>query len=122
MLRLLLGTPVALRCGGCLAVVRVGLVCGVSTGHPGGLRDEALEVFAVEHGQALARVEDEGDPGRLQLGGVLDKLTNSDKDKTIFVRGDKVVEYGRLMEVMDTLRGAGYLKIGLVGLETVGAK
>ena len=57
-----------------------------------------------------------------QLGGVLDKLTNADKEKTIFVRGDKVVEYGRLMEVMDTLRGAGYLKIGLVGLETVGTK
>jgi len=30
------------------------------------------------------------------------------------------VEYGNLMEVMDALRGAGYLKIGLVGLETVG--
>ncbi|MFZ6048209.1 TonB system transport protein ExbD [Pseudomonas sp. CR3202] len=57
-----------------------------------------------------------------QLGGVLDKLTNADKEKTIFVRGDKVVEYGRLMEVMDALRAAGYLKIGLVGLETVGAK
>ncbi|MFC5694428.1 TonB system transport protein ExbD [Pseudomonas sp. GCM10022186] len=57
-----------------------------------------------------------------QLGGVLDKLTNADKEKTIFVRGDKVVEYGRLMEVMDALRGAGYLKIGLVGLETVGTK
>ncbi|WP_342243285.1 TonB system transport protein ExbD [Pseudomonas sp. OTU5201] len=57
-----------------------------------------------------------------QLGSVLDKLTNADKEKTIFVRGDKVVEYGRLMEVMDTLRGAGYLKIGLVGLETVGTK
>ncbi|WP_271409811.1 TonB system transport protein ExbD [Pseudomonas sp. Q1-7] len=57
-----------------------------------------------------------------QLPGVLDKLTNADKDKTIFVRGDKVVEYGRLMEVMDALRGAGYLKIGLVGLETVGTQ
>jgi biopolymer transport protein ExbD len=57
-----------------------------------------------------------------QLGGVLDKLTNADKEKTIFVRGDKVVDYGRLMEVMDALRGAGYLKIGLVGLETVGTK
>ncbi|BAU77275.1 TonB system transport protein ExbD [Metapseudomonas furukawaii] len=55
-----------------------------------------------------------------QLAATLDKLTNADKDKTIFVRGDKVVEYGRLMEVMDALRGAGYLKIGLVGLETVG--
>ncbi|AOE88181.1 TonB system transport protein ExbD [Pseudomonas sp. TCU-HL1] len=57
-----------------------------------------------------------------QLGSVLDKLTHADKEKTIFVRGDKVVEYGRLMEVMDTLRGAGYLKIGLVGLETVGTQ
>lgn len=57
-----------------------------------------------------------------QLGGVLDKLTNADKEKTIFVRGDKMVDYGRLMEVMDALRGAGYLKIGLVGLETVGTK
>jgi biopolymer transport protein ExbD len=57
-----------------------------------------------------------------QLAGVLDKLTKADKEKTIFVRGDKVVEYGRLMEVMDALRNAGYLKIGLVGLETVGTK
>ncbi|AVO53401.1 outer membrane transport energization protein ExbD [Ectopseudomonas oleovorans] len=55
-----------------------------------------------------------------QLGATLDKLTQSDKDKTIFVRGDKKVEYGRLMEVMDALRSAGYLKVGLVGLETVG--
>ncbi|WP_330114667.1 TonB system transport protein ExbD [Pseudomonas sp. JS3066] len=57
-----------------------------------------------------------------QLASVLDKLTKADKEKTIFVRGDKVVEYGRLMEVMDALRNAGYLKIGLVGLETVGTK
>ena len=56
-----------------------------------------------------------------QLGATLDKLTQSDKDKTIFVRGDKKVEYGRLMEVMDALRNAGYLKVGLVGLETVGS-
>jgi biopolymer transport protein ExbD len=58
--------------------------------------------------------------GEQQLGATLDKLTQSDKEKTIFVRGDKTVDYGRLMEVMDALRSAGYLKIGLVGLETVG--
>ena len=54
-----------------------------------------------------------------QLGQALDTLTKTDKDKTIFVRGDKDVNYDKLMEVMDALRGAGYLKIGLVGLETV---
>lgn len=54
-----------------------------------------------------------------ELGAALDRLTQADKDKTIFVRGDKDVNYDRLMEVMDALRGAGYLKIGLVGLEAV---
>jgi len=54
-----------------------------------------------------------------QLGEVLDTLTGADKTKTIFVRGDKDVLYDRLMEVMNALRGAGYLKIGLVGLETL---
>ncbi|KRW61257.1 TonB system transport protein ExbD [Pseudomonas sp. TTU2014-080ASC] len=57
-----------------------------------------------------------------QLGGALDKLTQADKEKTIFVRGDKGVEYADLMSVMDSLRTAGYLKIGLVGLETIGAQ
>ena len=57
-----------------------------------------------------------------QLGASLDQLTGANKDKTIFVRGDKGVDYADLMGVMDNLRGAGYLKIGLVGLETVGAQ
>jgi len=54
-----------------------------------------------------------------QLGQALDALTGADKSQTIFVRGDKDVLYDRLMEVMNALRGAGYLKIGLVGLETL---
>lgn len=57
-----------------------------------------------------------------QLGASLDRLTGTNKEKTIFVRGDKGVDYADLMGVMDNLRGAGYLKIGLVGLETVGAQ
>lgn len=56
------------------------------------------------------------------LGAALDRLTAGDKQKTIFVRGDKGVDYADLMSVMDALRGAGYLKIGLVGLETVGTQ
>jgi biopolymer transport protein ExbD len=57
-----------------------------------------------------------------QLKASLDRMTGGDKEKTIFVRGDKGVEYSDLMSVLDQLRGAGYLKIGLVGLETVGQK
>ena len=35
----------------------------------------------------------------------------------IFLRADKTVPYGDLMEVMNLLRAAGYLKVALVGLE-----
>jgi biopolymer transport protein ExbD len=51
------------------------------------------------------------------LGGALDGATKGDRDARIFLRADKTVPYGNLMEVMNLLRGAGYLKIALVGLE-----
>lgn len=43
------------------------------------------------------------------------------KDTTVFFRADKTVDYETMMKV-DTLHQAGYLKIGLVGEETVKAK
>jgi biopolymer transport protein ExbD len=55
--------------------------------------------------------------GRGQLASALDAATNSDKSTRIFLRADKAVPYGDLMEVMNTLRSAGYLTIALVGLE-----
>ena len=56
------------------------------------------------------------------LAGALDAATNNHKDETIFVRADKSLSYGELMEVMNTLRDAGYLKLALVGLEAPAAK
>ena len=47
----------------------------------------------------------------------LDIATNHNKDERIFVRADRAVSYGDVMEVMNSLRSAGYLKLGLVGLE-----
>ena len=35
-------------------------------------------------------------------------------DQRIFVRGDKTVDYGRVMEVMGLLSAAGFTHIGLV--------
>jgi biopolymer transport protein ExbD len=55
------------------------------------------------------------------LGSALDDATNNHKDETIFIRGDKALSYGDLMEVMNILRDGGYLKLALVGLETQGA-
>ena len=53
------------------------------------------------------------------LRGTLDAATNSDKDTRIFLRVDRAVPYGDVVEVMNLLRGAGYLKVALVGLEKV---
>ena len=51
------------------------------------------------------------------LRGTLDAVANGDKDTRIFLRADKAVPYGEMMEVMNLLRTAGYLKVALVGLE-----
>jgi biopolymer transport protein ExbD len=53
------------------------------------------------------------------LGPALDLVTGGDKDKRIFLRADKTIDYGTLMEVMNDLRAAGYLKVALIGLETL---
>jgi biopolymer transport protein ExbD len=58
---------------------------------------------------------------RTLLRSTLDAATKGDKDARIFLRADKVVPYGELMEVMNLLRGAGYLKVALVGMEKVPA-
>ncbi|MEJ4045609.1 TonB system transport protein ExbD [Erwinia sp. SLM-02] len=53
------------------------------------------------------------------LVDTLVKQTEGKKDTTIFFQADKSVSYETLMGVMDKLRQAGYLKIGLMGMETV---
>jgi biopolymer transport protein ExbD len=53
------------------------------------------------------------------LKAALDGKTQGNTDERVFVRADKTVDYGDLMDVMNLLRAAGYLKIGLVGLETM---
>jgi biopolymer transport protein ExbD len=53
------------------------------------------------------------------LRSALEAETKGDKDARIFLRADKAVPYGEMMEIMNLLRGAGYLKVALVGLEKV---
>jgi len=58
---------------------------------------------------------------RPALGQALDQAAKGNKDERIFLRADKGVPYGELMQVLNLLRGAGYLKVGLVGLEDTAA-
>ena len=56
------------------------------------------------------------------LPDVLATATGGNKEERIFLRGDRAVPYGNVMELMNALRDAGYLKIALVGMETREAK
>ena len=48
----------------------------------------------------------------------LDNVTKNDKTSRVFLRADKTVAYGDLMDLMNELRTAEYLKVALVGLES----
>jgi biopolymer transport protein ExbD len=52
------------------------------------------------------------------LGAALDQATGGDREQRVFLRADRAVAYGDVMQVMNLLRATGYLKIALVGLES----
>jgi biopolymer transport protein ExbD len=56
---------------------------------------------------------------RVDLVRTLDAMADSSKDKFIFLRADRAVPYGELMDVLEILRAGGYSKIKLVALEGV---
>ena len=57
---------------------------------------------------------------RHQFAQAVHTATQMDKNKRLFLRADQNVPYGELMNVLNLLRSAGYLKIALVGLESTG--
>jgi biopolymer transport protein ExbD len=56
---------------------------------------------------------------RADLVQALDAMPDAAKDRRIFLRADRTVRYGDLMDVLEVLRVAGYLRIALVALEHV---
>jgi biopolymer transport protein ExbD len=56
---------------------------------------------------------------RVDLVRSLDAMADASKDSFIFLRADRAVPYGELMDVLEILRAGGYTKIKLVALEGV---
>ena len=44
----------------------------------------------------------------------LNAITELNNEARIYVRGDRVVAYGRIMEIMSLVNSAGYIKVALV--------
>ncbi|HEU5019642.1 MAG TPA: TonB system transport protein ExbD [Pseudolabrys sp.] len=65
----------------------------------------------------LTVVVDDATVPREVLGSALDRVTGGDKTQRVYLRADKSVPYGDLMNLMNVLRDNGYLHVALVGLE-----
>src|SRR5690242_15665933 len=98
-----------------LATVDVGVDLPASNAQPQPRPDKP--VFLTVKADLGLALGDEIIP-REQLAPALSMATGGDKQQRVFLRADKAVTYGDLMQVMNALRTAGYLKIALVALES----
>ncbi|HEY7299881.1 MAG TPA: TonB system transport protein ExbD [Xanthobacteraceae bacterium] len=97
-----------------LATVDIAVNLPASTAEPQPRPDKPI-YLTVKSDLTLAIGDEPID--RNLLTSALNTATKGDKDTRIFVRADKTVPYGEMMEVMNLMRKAGYLKVALVGLE-----
>ena len=54
---------------------------------------------------------------KIEFNNIIQKIlavSNNRTDTRIYVRGDKTINYGRVLEVMGTLSGAGFSKVALI--------
>ena len=56
---------------------------------------------------------------RVDLVRSLDAMPDASKERYVFLRADRAVPYGELMDVLEILRAGGYSKLKLVALEGV---
>ena len=54
---------------------------------------------------------------RVDLAGLLDRTLPKGRESRLFLRADRAVPYGELMDVLELLRLGGYLKVALVAQE-----
>jgi biopolymer transport protein ExbD len=97
-----------------LATVDVAVDLPVSTAQPQPRPDKPIFLtIKADHTLALG----EATIAKGDIAGALDAASGGDKEQRVFLRADKEVDYGELMQTMNLLRAAGYLKVALVGLE-----
>jgi biopolymer transport protein ExbD len=101
-----------------LSTVDIPVDLPASSAPPGERPDEPVWLtIPVEGGLVLG-----SEPLALEnIAAALDAVTGGKRETPVFLRADRTVPYGELMAVLDGLRAAGYLKVGLVGLEGAGA-
>ncbi len=98
-----------------LATVDINVDLPVSTAQPAPRPDEPLYV-TLKDDLSIALGDDV--VARDGLADAIDGITEGDRETRVFLRADRAVEYGELMELMNLLRASGYVRLALVGLES----
>ena len=70
-------------------------------------------VVTVQRGGGIG-IGDETVASVEKLGAVLQQMLRATPEREVFLKADKDVPYGRVMEVMAAVRGAGVTKLGMV--------
>jgi biopolymer transport protein TolR len=73
--------------------------------------DEPLVISVNAEGQIFLQ---DSEVELSQLVPRLHAITESKPDTRIFVRGDKAIDYGRIMQVMGTVNVAGFQRVALI--------
>ncbi|MFO0404725.1 MAG: ExbD/TolR family protein, partial [Alphaproteobacteria bacterium] len=55
-----------------------------------------------------------------RLQAIMREQAQGAPERRIFVRGDKAISYGRVMEVMGTIAGAGFTRVALLAEQPAG--
>ncbi len=74
-------------------------------------QDEPLEVTVAADGQIFIQ---ETEVTLRDMVPRLSAITENKRDVRIFVRGDRAIDYGRVMEVIGAINAAGFNKVALV--------
>lgn len=73
--------------------------------------DKPLEITLDREGNIYLG---ETETPRNRLIGILSTMPDLNKESRIYIRADKDLDYGKVMDVLGTINGAGYKKVALI--------
>ena len=73
--------------------------------------DEPLEITISKNGDIFIQ---ETEIELKELVPKLTAITNNKLDTKIYIRGDAIIDYGRVMRVLGELSGSGFTKVALI--------
>ena len=78
--------------------------------------DEPLEITISKNGDIFIQ---ETEIELKELVPKLTAITNNKFDTKIYVRGDAIIDYGRVMRVLGELSGSGFTKVALITMPLI---